>query len=497
MAVNASSDARQAALSRMLEHQRAAFLRDGPPALRQRREALRRRKDAVVRRRGEIVHALDTDFGRRSARETAIAELLPLVRAIDMMSRRLRRWMKPERHRVSPYFLFGRAWIMRQPVGVVGIVAPWNYPFSLALLPLATAIAAGNRAMIKPSEMTPATAAVIGRIVEAIFPPEQVAVVTGDADVGALFTALPFDHLLFTGSTAVGRKVAVAAGHNLTPVTLELGGKSPVVIEPGFAAARAAAHIAFGQLSNAGQTCIAPEYVLVQEKDREAFVAACGKAMENLYPAGFGASPDYTAVLNRRHYERLRHLVRDADERGARIVTLGSDGPRPDEDGQEDGHGANHGDGLGNGHGDSLVMPPVLLLDVTPEMAVMQEEIFGPVLPVLTYRTLDEAIAFINARPRPLALYYFGTQPAMQARVLDRTVSGGVTINGTLLHYAQEDLPFGGVGASGIGAYHGRTGFLAMTHARAIYRQGRCNATTILRPPFSRLTDIVIRFLLR
>ncbi|MFW7267143.1 coniferyl aldehyde dehydrogenase [Gluconacetobacter sp. Hr-1-5] len=477
MAVISSLETRQAELSRMLEHQRHAFLRDGPPGARQRRDDLRRLKAEILRRRPDIARALNADFGQRSARETAIVELVPLVQAINYLSRHLRGWMKPERRRVSPYFLFGRAWVMRQPVGVVGIVAPWNYPVSLALVPLATAIAAGNRAMIKPSELTPATSAVIRKIVEAVFPADQVAVVTGDADVGALFSALPFDHLLFTGSTAVGRKVAVAAGQNLTPVTLELGGKSPVVIEPGFSPLRAAEQIVFGKLTNAGQTCIAPDYVLVHEDDRDAFADACGRVVAKRYPGGFSGSADYTAVVNAHHHDRLARLVRDADERGARIVPLGREPSGRDEGGR--------------------VMTPVLLLDVTPQMAVMQEEIFGPVLPVLTYRTLDEAIAFINDRPRPLALYYFGTQPALQERVLARTISGDVTINGTLLHYAQDDLPFGGVGASGMGAYHGREGFMALTHPRGIYRRGRWNATALLQPPSGRLTDMITSFLLR
>ncbi|GBR05444.1 aldehyde dehydrogenase [Gluconacetobacter liquefaciens] len=482
MAVIASLEDRQAELSRILARQHHAFLRDGPPGVRQRREDLRRLKGEILRRRQDIARALNADFGQRSARETAIVELVPLVRAINYLSRHLPGWMKPERRRVSPYFLFGRAWVVRQPVGVVGIVAPWNYPVSLALVPLATAIAAGNRAMIKPSELTPATSAVIRTIVEAVFPADQAAVVTGDADVGALFAALPFDHLLFTGSTAVGRKVAVAAGHNLTPVTLELGGKSPAVIEPGFLPLRAAEQIVFGKLTNGGQTCIAPDYVLIHEDDRDAFVEACGRVVAKRYPCGFSGSADYTGVVNAHHYDRLAGLVRDAGERGARIVRLGREEPGRGQCGRAAG---------------ARVMAPVLLLDVTPQMAVMQEEIFGPVLPVLTYRTIDEAIAFINDRPRPLALYYFGTQSSLQDRVLERTISGDVTINGTLLHYAQDDLPFGGVGASGMGAYHGREGFMALTHPRGIYRQGRWNAATLLRPPFGRLTDILTGFLLR
>lgn len=460
-------------LSPILDCQRAAFLRAGPPGAAQRRADLRRLKAEILRRRTEIVQALKTDFGQRSERESAIVELIPLVQSIDYLVRHLGRWMRPERRHVSLYFRSGSAWVVRQPVGVVGIIAPWNYPVSLALVPLATAIAAGNRAMIKPSELTPATSAIIEKIVQAVFPPQQVAVVTGDAELGAAFSALPFDHILFTGSTAVGRKVAAAAARNLTPVTLELGGKSPAVIEPGFPMRRVADRMAFGKLTNAGQTCIAPDYVLLHEDDKESFATAYQDAAGQLYPGGYVGSPDYTAILNPHHYQRLNGLIQDAEAHGARIIRMGSDSP------------ADH------------VLAPVLLLDVTPEMAVMQEEIFGPILPVVTYRTPEEAIAFINARPRPLALYYFGDNPSVRDRVLKNTISGNVTLNGTLLHIAQDDLPFGGVGDSGIGAYHGKEGFVALTHPRGIYRQGRFNAATLLQPPFGKITDFITNFILR
>ncbi len=460
-------------LHHILDRQRTAFLHDGPPDAKKRRSDLHLLKSEILARRTEIVRALTADFGQRSERESAIVELIPLVQSINYMVRHLGHWMKPERRHVSAYFQCGRAWVVRQPVGVVGIIAPWNYPLSLALVPLATAIAAGNRAMLKPSELTPATSAVIAKIVQAIFPPEQVAVVTGGAELGAMFSALPFDHILFTGSTTVGKKVAEAAARNLTPVTLELGGKSPAVIEPGFSMRRAAARIAFGKLINAGQTCIAPDYVLVHENDAATFASAYQDAVHTLHPGGYIGSRDYTAILNQHHYARLNGLVRDAGERGARVIRLGSDSA------------ASH------------VLAPVLLLDVTPEMAVMQDEIFGPVLPVLTYKTLDDAISFINARPNPLALYYFGDRREERDRLLNHTLSGNVTLNGTLLHIAQDDLPFGGVRESGIGAYHGKEGFITLTHPRGIYRQGRFNAAMLLRPPFGRLSDIITDILLR
>lgn len=473
MSDTVSANAVPTDLHRILDRQRAAFLRLGPPDLKQRRADLRRLKAEVLKRRREIIHALKVDFGQRSERESAIVELIPLVQSINYMIGHLGRWLKPERRHVTAYFQFGRAWVVRQPVGVVGIIAPWNYPVALALVPLATAIAAGNRAMLKPSELTPATAEVITKVVQAAFPPEQVSVITGDAEVGAAFSALPFDHIFFTGSTAVGKKVAASAARNLTPVTLELGGKSPVVIEPGFAMQRAAERVAFGKLTNAGQTCIAPDYVLLHKDDQDAFVRAYQNAVKKLHPLGFAGSPDYTAILNPHHYERLSRLLRDAEEHGTQVLRLGNDAL------------------------DSHVLAPILLLNVTPQMAVMQEEIFGPILPVLTYSHLDEAIAFVNARPRPLALYYFGEKQAEQNKLLKHTVSGNVTINGTLLHYAQDDLPFGGVGESGIGAYHGKEGFIALTHPRGIYKQGRINISMLLYPPFGKLTDIIINFILR
>ncbi|RCL04954.1 aldehyde dehydrogenase [Acetobacter pasteurianus] len=473
MSDTVSASATATDLPKLLDRQRTAFLRNGPPSLRQRQTDLRRLKAEILKRRTDIVQALNTDFGQRSERESAIVELIPLVQSINYMIRHVGRWMKPERRHVSAYFQFGHAWVIRQPVGVVGIIAPWNYPVFLALVPLATAIAAGNRAMLKPSEFTPATSAVIEKIVQAVFSPEQVVVVTGDAELGAAFSALPFDHILFTGSTAVGKKVAAAAARNLTPITLELGGKSPTVIEPDFPMARVVDRIAFGKLTNAGQTCIAPDYVLLHENDLDAFTAAYQNIIRKLYPDGFAGSSDYTAILNQHHYERLTGLINNAEAQGAQVIHLGRD--------SQEHH----------------VMAPVLLLNVTPQMTVMQEEIFGPILPVLTYRKLDEAIAFINARPRPLALYYFGSDRNACKKVLKYTISGNVTINGTLLHVAQDDLPFGGVGDSGIGAYHGKEGFIALTHARGVYQQGRFNAATLLQPPFGKLTTAITNLLLR
>ena len=464
------------ALAVRLARQRAAFLRDGPPSLVERRANLKTLRAALLARRGDFEAALDADFGHRSRHETAIMEMLVLTWGIDYLHKNLQRFMRHERRHVALPMRLARACVEYQPLGVIGIVAPWNYPFSLALMPLATALAAGNRAMIKPSELTPATSALLASMVRETFSEEEVAVVTGDAATGAAFAALPFDHLFFTGSTAVGRAVMRAASEQLVPVTLELGGKSPVLVDRDQPLARVAADIAYGKLANAGQTCVAPDYVLLHKADVNGFVEAWGEAVAALYPKG-PASEDYTSIVNVRHYERLRGLLDDARAKGARVVETG---PSPE-----------------GAQGRAHTLPPTLVLNVTEEMRIMQEEIFGPLLPIVTYGDLADAIAFVNARPRPLALYYFGSSPANRRQVLTRTTSGGVTINGTLMHYVQDDLPFGGVGASGFGAYHGIEGFRAFSHRKAVFDVGRRNGGVLLRPPFGRLTNFILNWMLR
>ncbi|RXF72729.1 coniferyl aldehyde dehydrogenase, partial [Hansschlegelia zhihuaiae] len=441
---------------------------DGPPSLAQRRSDLKKLKAAILARRSEIERALDVDFGHRSRHETAMAEIMAPVQGIDYLSRNLRRFMAPSRRHVAATFRFASARVEYQPLGVIGIVAPWNYPLALALTPLATAIAAGNRAMIKPSEFAPATSRLLQEMLAEIFAEEQVAVVTGDAALGAAFASLPFDHLLFTGSTTVGRAIMKAASENLVPVTLELGGKSPVVVAPGQAQGAAASEVAFGKLTNGGQTCVAPDYALVQEQEVDAFVAAFGRAVTALYPKG-PTSDDYTSIINDRHFERIRGLLDDARAKGARIVEAGA---APETAGER-----------------ARTLAPTLVLGATDDMAIMQEEIFGPVLPVVGYRGIDDAVAYVNARPRPLALYYFGADDADRRKVLSRTVSGNVGVNNTLMHYVQDDLPFGGVGPSGMGSYHGIEGFRAMSHAKGVYVQGRWNAAALLRAPFGGLAD--------
>lgn len=464
-------------LTALLKKQRASFLEAGSPSLEQRLESLEKLRRVLVEHREDFATAISKDFGHRSRHETLLSEIMVSLEAIKHMRRNLAEWMSPERRWVSMLFFPGRSQVVYQPLGVVGVISPWNFPVQLAIEPLATALAAGNRVMLKPSEFTPATGALLKEVLGRAFPEDQVAVVLGGPEVGAAFSRLAFDHLLFTGSTSVGKKIMQAAAENLVPVTLELGGKSPFILDENFAMERAVGSLIMGKLTNAGQICIAPDYVLVPEGRRDELVTAVQREVKRRFPTLLN-NPDYTSIINRRHFDRIKHLLGDAQQKGARLVEVNPGGERFEDQTMHK-------------------LPLTLVLDPTDEMAVMQDEIFGPVLPVVPYRTLDEAIAFINARPRPLALYLFSDDEAKQQRVLSRTTSGGVSINETLLHAAQEDLPFGGVGASGMGAYHGREGFLAMSHRKPIFHQARWNGTALMRPPYGPRLERLMKLLLR
>ena len=428
-------------------------------------------KNALLARSEEFVAALDADFGHRARQETLLLDIGSVVETIKYLHSNLRRFMRPELRSTTMVFFPGSNRVVYQPLGVVGIVAPWNYPVSLALAPLATAIAAGNRVMLKPSEFTPATTALLVDMLGELYDEDQVSVVTGDAKVGAAFTKLKFDHILFTGSTPVGRHVMRAASENLVPVTLELGGKSPVIVQRGTSLEDAAYRVAHGKLANGGQTCVAPDYMLVPEEQVEAFTAAFERAVARLYP-GIATNPDYTWIINDHHFARLTGLVIDAVAKGARLIEIGA---KPS----------------GPSASQPRLFLPKLLLGVTDAMDVMHEEIFGPILPIVPYRELDDAIAYVNARPQPLALYVFGPHGPGRQRVLERTTSGNVTVNDTLIHYVQDDLPFGGVGASGMGAYHGPEGFKTLSHAKGIYTQARVNVAAGIRPPFGWIFDLL------
>jgi coniferyl-aldehyde dehydrogenase len=428
------------------------------------------RRDRLLRLRallddhGEaLARAVQQDFGVRSPQLTEVADIFVLRALLSHTLRHLARWMKPQRVRTPIYLMPARAWVQRQPLGVVGVIAPWNYPVQLSLGPLITALAAGNRVMLKPSELTPHTSALLAELLGRAFTPDEVCVVQGDGELAAAFAALPFDHLFFTGSTAVGRKVAQAAAANLTPTTLELGGKSPCIIDASCDLHDAAVKIAHGKLLNAGQTCIAPDYILLPRGQEAAFGNAFAQAVARLFPTISG-NADYAAIISERHHERLQALLAEAQAGGARLQPAGPDA----------------------GNAAQRQMPPVLVFDAPATGRLMQEEIFGPILPVLTYDTPDQAIAHINAHPRPLALYWFGTDTAARDRVLARTVSGGVTVNDTLMHIAHENLPFGGVGDSGWGSYHGEAGFLRLTQQKAVLNQSRWARGDLFYPPYGK-----------
>jgi coniferyl-aldehyde dehydrogenase len=358
---------------------------------------------------------------------------------------------------------------------VIGIISPWNYPLQLALAPLIGALAAGNRAVIKPSELTPAFSNALASAVAGKFRPDEVAVVTGDASVGKLFSALPFDHLVFTGSTAVGREVAQAAANNLTPVTLELGGKSPAIIDTSCNLDGIMDRLAWGKLINAGQTCIAPDYMLVPRGDVDRFVARLRQSMTRLYPK-FRSNPDYSGIINERHLNRLRELIEDARQRGAVVIDI---------------------EPAGDISAPGRQLAPTVLLNVNAGMRVMREEIFGPILPIMPYDTVDDALAYINSHDRPLALYWFGENRSVRDRVLAGTIAGGVSINDTLLHIAQEELPFGGVGASGQGHYHGEYGFRQFSKEKPIFIQSRFSGGGIIRPPYKPSIERMLNWISR
>lgn len=435
---------------------------------------LHRMKALIDDNAAALAQAVQTDFGVRSLQLTEIADLFVLRSLLSHTLKSLPKWMKPQKVSTPIYLQPSSAYLQRQPLGVVGVVAPWNYPVQLALGPVITALAAGNRVMLKPSELTPATSALMAELIGKAFAPDELCVVLGDGAVAAEFSSLPFDHLFFTGSTAVGRIVAKAAAANLTPTTLELGGKSPCIIDASCDLDAAAIKIAHGKLLNAGQTCIAPDYVLLPKGKEAAFGHAFAQAVAKLFPTISG-NPDYAAIITPRHHERLQAMLAAAEQGGAKLQVINTGGEATEH----------------------RQMPPVLAFDVPADAQLMQEEIFGPVLPVLPYDSLSDAIEYINARPRPLALYWFGTDSAARDKVLAQTVSGGVTVNDTLMHIAHENLPFGGVGESGWGSYHGEAGFLRLTMQKPVLVQSKWARGDLFYPPYGKRFDQVMGLLKR
>lgn len=461
-------------LDALLLRMRDAHARDPMPAWPARAARLRALQALIADHRGDIADAIHQDFGGRPSEETDLLEVFPSLSAIRHALRHGRRWMRPRRSLPGLLFLPARNELRPQPLGVVGIIVPWNYPLYLAAGPMIDALAAGNRVMVKMSEYTPRFSALFAQLAARYFKPDEVQIVLGAADVAQAFSALPFDHLLFTGSTAVGRHVMRAASANLTPVTLELGGKSPAIIGPGARFGHAVERILVGKLFNAGQTCIAPDYVLLPRARIDEFVTTARAVAARLYPRPID-NAQYASIISERQYQRLADLRDSAKQGGARIEPLGE----------------------GSDDVAKQRMLPLLLTGAIDGLPVMQEEIFGPLLPLVPYDDLDQAIAYVAARPHPLALYLFEEDRGRIDRVLARTTAGGVTVNDTLYHIAQHGLPFGGVGPSGTGGYHGEAGFRTFSHVKPVFRQARVNGAGLLNPPYGERFRRMVQLMLK
>ncbi len=453
----------------ILDNQRQAYLAEGVVSNATRSDRLERAVNAVKKNEQRLVEALSEDFGHRSAHQSLFTDIAASIGPLRHAQANLARWRKAEKRKVGPFplnLLGAKARVEYQPLGVIGVISPWNFPVNLTFAPLAGILAAGNRCMIKPSEYTPATSAAMAEALAAEFNVDEIAVVTGGPQTGADFSALAFDHLLFTGATSIARHVMRAAAENLVPVTLELGGKSPVVVGRSADMDKTADAIMAGKMMNAGQICLAPDYVFVPTERMREFVESSRKAVSKMFPTLLD-NPDYTSVVNERHYERITGYVREARDSGAEIVEIN---PAEEDFRQQPHH----------------KIPPTLIIDPPEDLAVMQDEIFGPVMPVKSYDQVNDGIDYINAHARPLGLYYFGSDQGEEQRVLSHTTSGGVTVNDVVMHVAQEDLPFGGVGPSGMGSYHGYDGFKTFSHAKAVFTQSKVNIAELagLRPPY-------------
>ena len=462
-------------LDRIFAAQQTAFSNNPVTSAAERVMHLNKLKSALISYQDRIIQAVNEDFSGRAADETLLAEFFPSVEGIHFTAKHVKRWMKPERRWVNLAFMPGKARVIYQPLGVVGIIVPWNYPVYLSIGPLTCALGAGNRVMIKMSKSTPETAKVFQQMIAETFSEDHVAVVAGSEGMGSEFASKPWNHLCFTGSTRTGRQVMRAAADNLTPVTLELGGKSPAIIGPDTPVNEAAERIAFGKLLNSGQTCIAPDYVLCPRSKIQAFVSAIKSCVMKMYPS-LKANPQFTSIVNAHQHERIYSLLEDARRQGAQVFEINP--------ANED-------------FSDTRKMPLYVLCGVTADMRVMQEEIFGLLLPVVPYDTLKDAVEFVNRRPRPLALYYFGYGQSQIDYVLNHTCSGGAAVNDVLIHCPQDDLPFGGVGESGMGRYHGQAGFINFSNEKGVLYKPRFNVTKLIYPPYGKIHRLVYKLFIR
>ncbi|MGY0312604.1 coniferyl aldehyde dehydrogenase [Alteromonas macleodii] len=450
-------------MSRLLEKQKEAYLTSPLPSKDERIDKLNKLNDALFEFKDRLIRAVSVDFSHRSESETLMLEIIPLLEGIAYNRKRIRKWMKPEKRHSPITLLPAKVEVYYQPVGVVGIVVPWNFPIFLGLSPLIGAISAGNKAMIKTSEFAPQTSAIIKQMLASVFHESEVTVIEGEVEVSRAFTSLPFDHLVFTGATNVGKQVMKSAAENLTPVTLELGGKSPAIIHNSFPIKEAASRLAFGKALNAGQVCVSPDYIMCPEGQEHELAKAFVDIFSTRYP-NIRNNADYTAIISERQLARLNNIIKDAEEKGATIITI------------------NPADETFEG---TRKMPMTLMLNVNDDMLVMQEEIFGPILPILTYTGIKDALNYISAKDRPLALYYFDWDKKRADEVMQSTHSGGACINDSMTHVMVDDIPFGGIGASGMGHYHGHEGFLNFSKAKGIVRKGRINTIDFIAPPWN------------
>ncbi|QDF66124.1 coniferyl aldehyde dehydrogenase [Shewanella sp. SNU WT4] len=459
----------------LFQQQQLAYQQQPMPTLAQRKSDLSRLKAALLQHQEPLVAALNQDYGHRSTDDSLISDVLPVINNINYCLKHLAKWMKPSRRHAGLLLAPATVRVHYQPLGVVGVIVPWNFPVMLSLGPLASLMAAGNRCMLKLSEFTPATNQVIKRILMDCFSADKVAVVEGEAEVASYFSSLAFDHLLFTGSTTVGRYVMQAAAKNLTPVTLELGGKSPVIIADDIDINTAVERLIYGKCLNAGQICVSPDYVLCPASKVQTFVSAYQQKFHQMYGA-VADNPDYGNVINDRQFARLQALLLDAKNQGAQVISASGEGMKPD----------------------SRKLATQLVLNANDDMQIMQEEIFGPLLPIIPYDSLAGAVTYINHRPRPLALYLMSFDDNTQQYVLANTHSGGVCINETVFHVAADDAPFGGIGPSGMGHYHGHEGFLRFSHAKTVLQRGKLNTGKLVHPPYGTwVQKLLLKFFLR
>ena len=455
-------------LNKVLEKQKKAHLRDGALSVETRKEWIDRCIALLIKYQNEIVEAISKDFGHRSTESSLLADVAGSIGSLKSAKENIKKWVKPEKRKVTPAILGllgAKLRVEYQPLGTVGVISPWNFPVTLTFGPLGSIFAAGNRAMIKPSEFTPETSKLMKVMFEEAFKEEEVAVFTGGPDLGEAFSSLPFDHLLFTGATSIAKHVMRAASENLVPVTLELGGKSPVIISKNTNFDMSVKRVMAGKTMNAGQICLAPDYVFIPKDKKEDFISQSKKTVSEMYPS-LKDNPDYTSVINQRHYDRLQGYVEEAKEKGFEVVEIN---PSNEDFSQQ----AHH------------KIPPTLIVDPDDSLSVMKEEIFGPILSVKTYEDIKDTVDYINSNDRPLGLYYFGDDKKEMQSVLENTTSGGVTINDVVFHVGQENAPFGGVGPSGTGSYHGIEGFKNFSHTKTIYTQSSFDGLFgLFRPPF-------------